>query len=306
MAVEHEKFKLAQQVAKMAAEMSVFKQGGAIATPMASSCAPSPNLEADLLHQQIIKQELDDYPFALPTPRASLGSSAFSPESSSSLSSRSPSPSNALGIETITTSPDMTQHPAEMLCGLPCQSGVWLASIPPTSRDEAQRYQQAQMMLLISTHLFSLTLISAVYSNLLHPLHRIFNSLRTGSSLLKTAPAQASMLSLLIRWLISTPANLTPTMTSNFSKSTRTAKPLTTSSTQTKIPTNLRSTSNTSLRPKPTIRISMLRRLLLCSPALARPLRAATGRAMRLKTNHALRRTSIGNRKGVSKNGRRR
>ena len=305
MAVEHEKFKLAQQVAKMAAEMSVFRQGGMIPTPTASSGAPSPNLEADLLHQQIIKQELDDYSFALPTPQASLGST-FSPASSASLSSRSPSPSNALGLEVLTTSPDMTQHPAEMLCGLQCQSGAWLASSPPTTRDAAQRSQQAQMMLLCSTHLFSLTLSSAVYSNLLLPLHLIFNSLRTGSQIPLIAPRKAPMLFLLIRWLISTPANLTPTKKSSSSKPTATVKLMTTSSTKMKTQTDLKTTLSTSLRPKPTVRISMLRRLLLCSPALARPLKGATVRAMRLKTSHALRRTSIGNRRSVSNSGRRR
>ncbi len=305
MAVEHEKFKLAQQVAKMAAEMSVFKQGGTILTPVASSGAPSPNLEADLLHQQIIKQELDDFPFALPTPQASLAST-FSPESSASFSSRSPSPSNALGLEAMTTSPDMTQHPAEMLCGLPCQSGAWLASTPPMTRDAAQRSQQAQMMLLYSTHLFSLTLSSAVYSNLLHPLHLIFNSLRTGSPIPTIAPQKAPMLFLLIRWLILTPANLISTTTKSRSSKPPTTTKLTTSSTKTKTQTNPKTTSSTSLRPKPTVRISMLRRLLLCSPALARPLRAATARAMRLKTSHALRRTSIGNRTSVSNSSRRR
>ena len=276
MAVEHEKFKLAQQVAKMTAEMSAFKSQGRpralMADSTATSCAPSPSLGADL-HQQAVKQEFDDYPFALPTPQNSIdpSTSCFSTPSSSTYS-RSPSPSHVgLGLDAITSS-DMTQHPAAMLCGLQCLSEeAWLASTPPT-RDEARRFQQA-----ISSQL-CLTLILAVYSHLLHPLGLIFISLRTGSPLPSTiTPTTTPMIFLLIKWLISTPANLMPTPLTN-----PTTSPTTMSSTH----------PPTSSHPSPvrrsTFRIRLLRRLLLCSPALARPLKGATGRAMRPKTSDAL------------------
>lgn len=184
LAVEHEKFKLAQQVARMAAEMSAFKsqrrsRGSIAPSSPRSSCTPSPSFEAEFLHQQIVKQELQDfeqYPF-LPTPEHSVDPSttSFSSPASSSYS-RSPSPSElGLGCHAIAVSSDMAQHPAAMLCGLQCQSEeeIWLAS----TQNKAQQLSQQ----IFLTQLLSLTLISALYFHLLHPLHLIFNSLRTGS-----------------------------------------------------------------------------------------------------------------------------
>lgn len=250
----------------------------AVTSPIPSS--PSPGAE---LHQQAIKQELDDYPLALPTPQNSIDQSMSSFSSpSSSTYSRSPSPSlGELGLSAVTTSSDLTQHPAAMLCGLQCQSEeAWPASIPPTTRDEARRLQQ-----MIGSQLLYLTLISAVYSRLLLPLHLIFISLRTGSPLpSKITPKTTPMLFLLIRWLISTPANLT-TMPS-------------TTTTRTKAPTSHPLTSHPSPVRRPTFRIRLLRRLLLCSPALARPLKGATGRAMRPKTSYALKSKSAGSSEG--------
>lgn len=179
LAVEHEKFKLAQQVAKMAAEMSAWRSRESI-TPSSptSSYTPSPSFEVEFLHQQIVKQELQDleqYHF-LPTPEHSVESSttSFSSPASSSYS-RSPSPSElGLGFHAIAVSSDMAQHPAAMLCGLQCQSEEEkrLAS----TQNKAQQLQQQ----ILLTQLLFLMLISAVYSHLLHPLHLIFNSLRTG------------------------------------------------------------------------------------------------------------------------------
>lgn len=184
LAVEHEKFKLAQQVAKMAAEMSAFKnqrRSRESITPSSptSSYTPSPNFEAEFLHQQIVKQELQDleqYTF-LPTPEHSVepSTTSFSSPASSSYS-RSPSPSElGLGFHAIAASSDMAQHPAAMLCGLQCQSEVekWLA----LTQNKVQQLRQQ----IFLTQLLFLMLISAVYSHLLHPLHLIFNSLRTGS-----------------------------------------------------------------------------------------------------------------------------
>ena len=267
MTVEHEKFQLAQQVAKMSAEMSRYRNGGSLApVSTATSCAPSPSLHPDMFHN--IKQELDDYPFALPTPQHSihLGSS-LTPPSTCSIYSRSPSPFHG-GLNVCTSSSDMTQHPAAMLCGLQCQSeAARAASIPPTSRDEIQRQRQLQLLYNTLTQMYWTTLISAVYSHLLHPLQQIFTSLRTGSQIpIKTTP-QAEMISILILWLISTPANLMTTP-----------------------PTPSNTTSHNTLQPT-AFRIRLLRRLLLCSPALARPLKeAAAGGVSRLKASYALNR----------------
>ena len=265
MTVEHEKFQLAQQVAKLSAEMSRIRHGGSLApTSTATSCAPSPSLHPEMFHN--IKQELDDYPFALPTPQNSihLGSS-LTPPSTCSIYSRSPSPFHG-GLNVSTSSSDLTQHPAAMLCGLQCQSEAARAAlIPLTNPDATQRQRQLRLLYATSTQTYWMTLISAVYSHLLHPLRQIFISLRTGSPIpIKTMPRQ-EMISLLILWLISTPANLMKTP-----------------------PTPSNTTSDSTPQPA-AFRIRLLRRLLLCSPALARPLKeAAAGGASRLKASYAL------------------
>ncbi|KAL8936420.1 MAG: hypothetical protein Q9216_004941 [Gyalolechia sp. 2 TL-2023] len=122
MAAEHEKFKLQQQNSQMAAELAALRSGS---SSTRASLGPSPNFAADLLNnQQTIKQELEDSLFALRTP-ISLPSDSFSPSPSASTDSRSPSPSSFdLGFHVLPTSPDMTQHPAAMLCDLQCQSGA--------------------------------------------------------------------------------------------------------------------------------------------------------------------------------------
>lgn len=281
MTVEHEKFKLAQQVAKLTADMSKFRRGSLAPPSVSASCTPSPSLRPELFSQNNIKQEFDDFALSLPTPQSSaIARSSLTPRSTSSVSSRSPSPArSAFGV--MTSSPDMTQHPAEMLCGLQCQSGAaTAASTALTSHDEARRHRQSRILFALCTQICWMTLISAVYSHLLHPLRLIFISLRTGSPLpiSTTIPTIPPMISLLIRWLISTPANLTTT------------PPATT--------TKAASSTPLSAPPPPTFRIRLLRRLLLCSPALARPLKDAAGGASRLRTSYALNRMSEARGKG--------
>ncbi|KAL9011153.1 MAG: hypothetical protein Q9173_003979 [Seirophora scorigena] len=112
MAVEHEKFKLEQQLSQLAAENAALRSGS---SPTPASLAPPPDFAADLLkNQKAIKQEIEDSLFALRTP-ISLPSDSFSPSPSASANSRSPSPTSLdLGFHALTTSPDMTQHPAAM------------------------------------------------------------------------------------------------------------------------------------------------------------------------------------------------
>lgn len=289
MTVEHEKFKLAQQVAKLTAEMSKYRSGSLAPPSVATSCAPSPSLQPELFSQTNIKQEFDDFAFSLPTPQSSaIVGSSLSPPSISSASSRSPSPAHS-SFGVMTSSPDMTQHPAEMLCGLQCQSGAaTAASTARTSRDEARRQRQSRILFALCTQVYWTTLISAVYSHLLHPLRLIFISLRTGSPLpistTTTTTTIPPMISVLIRWLISTPANLTTTTTTPLPATTAKAAS---------------STTRSPLPPQPpTFRIRLLRRLLACSPALARPLKDAAGGASRLRTSYALNRMSEAGGKG--------
>lgn len=275
MTVEHEKFQLAQKVANLTAEMSKYRSGSLAPPSVAPSCAASPKPE--LFN---IKQEFDDFSFQLPTPQNSTVHSTLTPPSTSSVYSRSPSPAH-VSFGVLTSSPDMTQHPAEMLCGLQCQSGAaTAASTAPTSPDEGRRHRQRQILSALCMQICWTTLISAVYSHLLHPLRLIFLSLRTGSPLPTTTTTTTNtippMISLLIRWLISTPAKLVTTppipATSSTTPSTRT----------------------------PTFRTRLLRRLLLCSPALARPLKDAAGGASRLRTSYALNRMSESEKGDVS------
>lgn len=291
MAVEHEKFNLGQKLAKVRAEMSLLKKNGHQKNigSLTSSAASSPSPQPPASHVGQIKQELDDYTFALPTPRYSTAasSSSFSTPASSPYP-RSPSPLG-LGLNSISSSSDLTQHPAAMLCGLQCQSeAAWLIPARPTTLDEVQR----RALLMILCHL---SLISAIYSHILNPLHMIMIYLQTNSYLLrKTTSKKTPMISLLIKWLILRPVKLSLPMS--------TTSPIPNSSlTTTTWSKSARTSSTKSLAlpvSKPTLSISLLRNLLVCSPALARPLKGATGRAMRPENSFMLKGNSSD---GVSK-----
>ena len=281
MTVEHEKWLLRQQVAKMTAQMEAIKRGSS--TPDVST----PPLEPD--HEQIIKKEFDDYQFALPTPRSSLraSSASFSSPSTATYSGSSTPATISLGLDALTASPDMTQHPAAMLCDLQCQSReVCHVSTRPTTRHTAA-------IQLYTANLLCLTLISQVYLQLMRPLKMIFTSLRTGSPLLTDMMTSMPMALPLIRWLISTPANLLPHPPPT--QPTRTT-PTTTITTMTTSPTTATSTLPATPSQTPILRLRMLQRLLLSSPSLARPLRAATGQASRLKTG-----STTSGRSGISR-----
>ncbi|KAL8907881.1 MAG: hypothetical protein Q9171_005684 [Xanthocarpia ochracea] len=137
MAAEHEKFKLQQQNSVLVAELAALRGGSSSSQ---ASLAPSPEFAMDLINnQQAIKKELDDSLYALRTP-TSLPSDSFSPSPSASIESRSPSPTSLdLGFHVLTASPDMTQHPAAMLCDLQCQSGAARPATMtrPTPRNDA-------------------------------------------------------------------------------------------------------------------------------------------------------------------------
>jgi len=157
------------------------------------------------------------------------------------------------------SSSDMTQHPAAMLCDLQCQSEEqrpWMDSPTATTSIISQ---------LLTVVMF-ISMTSEAISTLLSPLSQIVMSLRTGSSLSPTP----SILSMII-WLATTTASLT-TSTSMTSSTT------------------MRSHS---LRPRFSLRIRLLRRLLACSPNLARPLMDATMAAMRSASEQQLTRDCL-------------
>lgn len=272
MTVEHEKFLLAQKLAKMTAQMEAIKRGSS-----ATSRATSPPLEPDLLtREQFIKQELlDDYPYSLPTPQNSHGapSSSYSSPSPPTYSESSTPATVSLGVDALTTSSDMTQHPAAMLCDLQCQSErARQTATPPTA-------PRAAATPSYSANLAYLMLISAIYSQLMHPLRMIFISLKTGSPLPPSMTTTPMALPL-IRWLISTPANLLPPSPTGAT----TPKPTTTTTKTSSSASATTSTPEATRSRVPILRLRLLRRLLLSSPSWARPLRVATDRGLRLKT----------------------
>lgn len=97
--------------------MEVQKLRSLLGLPIEEAPIPAP---IDL-SKITIKQECDDL-FPL-TPQSTVIDPRASLSNTESLQSMSRSPSLALlDFQDKATSSDLTQHPAEMLCGLPCQS----------------------------------------------------------------------------------------------------------------------------------------------------------------------------------------
>ncbi len=254
--VEAEKNKLAEQVRRLAAQMAVFRSAPtpANSSPRSISVTASPTLSGDLLdgsHDSIpnLKYELQESSFALPHPQYTLDPRHTSFSSASSIDNLE---------STMASAPSLTQHPAEMLCDLQCQLGASSPSgIPSTIADNLQRRLVFHFLLTSMAPLLLATMLSTASSMVLTPLSQIFVSLKTGRPL-TLSPEDLSMTGLfpLLTWLISTP--ITPLMDP---------------------------TPSDRLTSRPIFRIGMLRRLLICSPALARPLRDATSRALQLMSS---------------------
>lgn len=178
MSVQHDKFKLEQLVHKLSAELERYKKGQG-PTSDVSSCATTPLVKPQL------KTELEDYPFNLPTPRTSvdhLTPAILSPPVTNLSFSRSPSPSEENSFESLSPL-DMTQHPAEMLCGLQCQSiAAWLRTAPnrnPQPQSSAPSRPSQLQNSMTPPLLFLMILSSAIYSSLPSLLPRTFSSTPT-------------------------------------------------------------------------------------------------------------------------------
>ncbi|CAL5866661.1 uncharacterized protein PFLUO_LOCUS870 [Penicillium psychrofluorescens] len=213
--MEAENNRLSQQVAQLSAEV----RGSRSATPtkVGSPVADSPTLTPTLF-----KQEGDDLPMEripFPTPSTTDYSPTLKPS-------------------TLAEASDVTQHPAAVLCDLPCPS---LASKELEARFPSLT---SRVPLQMTLQLLFLTMTSAACSAVIHPLSHILHSLKTGSPLMFSTEEIYQHFPLIL-WLISTPS-LSPSKASN----------------------------------RPVFRMKLLTRLLACSPALARPLRDATGRAL--------------------------
>lgn len=143
----------------------------------------------------------------------------------------------------LAESSDLTQHPAAVLCDLQCQSkdSKDLVRCSPSLTPNPAMSHTLQMTL----QLLYLMTISAAYSTVIHPLALIILSLKMGSPL-AFSKEEIYQHFHLIHWLISTPS------LSSLKTSTR----------------------------RSVFRMKLLSRLLACTPALARPLRDATGKAL--------------------------
>ncbi|KAK4216822.1 hypothetical protein QBC37DRAFT_416246 [Rhypophila decipiens] len=164
---------------------------------------------------------------------------------------------------------DETQHPAAMLCqGLQCPSvqappSKWLLASQPPSHPALALLQ----VLVVST--------SAMVSICQRPLTQIAMSLKAGFSL----PPTPQILNTII-WLVTTPQSSRPSRQTSTSTSTTS---LPTSSSRSTNPTAARQQSTRSS----TLRLKSLRKILTCSPDLARPLMDATLAALRLASSEA-------------------
>lgn len=150
--------------------------------------------------------------------------------------------SPTLKPSTLAEASDATQHPAAVLCDLQCPS---LASKELEVRSLSST-SMSSLQLQMTLRLLFLTMTSVAYSTVTRPLSQILHSLKTGLPLAFSTEEIFQHFPLIL-WLISTPS-LSPSKAST----------------------------------RPVFRMKLLTRLLACSPALARPLRDATGRALQL------------------------
>ncbi|KLU90558.1 transcriptional activator hac1 [Magnaporthiopsis poae ATCC 64411] len=181
-------------------------------------------------------------------------------------------------------SPDLTQHPAEVLCSdLQCRSAE--ASQPSQPVAVASPWMTPALVLSWQLTLL-LTSTAAIFSAFQRPLTLIAMSLKAGFSL----PPTALILNTII-WLVTRPSRSRrrrQASTSSTSTSTSQPTPTSRSSSTSPLPASPRRATATSSAsasnptPSTTLRLRLLRKILTCSPSLARPLSDATLAALRL------------------------
>lgn len=165
------------------------------------------------------------------------------------------------------TSPDATQHPAAMLCqDLQCRS----AEAPPSGWLAASQQPLHPALALLPLQLLLISTWTAL-SHCQRPLTQIAMSLKATFSL---PPTPAILTTIIL--LVTNPSPATSSRSTTLS--TTTTARSTTSSTRSTRPSDARSPS----RRSSTLRLKFLRKILTCSPSLARPLMDATMAALRL------------------------
>lgn len=215
-----------------------------------------------------------DFSHGLFSPRVSGSDDRIASPPTSSLktvnpASLSPEPTSEDARQSSNaTISDLTQHPAAMLCDLPCQSELpcqpW-TTLLPTSSSPSPLAPPFLLSLLV--------LILPTISRILSPLYLPLRSIRDSSPLpLSPSPL---LLSTIIS-LVTTPASSSPLMQLLVSQ-------IPTPSWTSTWPISSRTL--TSSRPLPrspvNLRLNLLRQFLASSPHVARPLLDATMRALR-------------------------
>ncbi|AEO64924.1 uncharacterized protein THITE_2111320 [Thermothielavioides terrestris NRRL 8126] len=174
-------------------------------------------------------------------------------------------------------SADTTQHPAAMLCqDLQCRSAE---AAPSTWLAASQQPLHPVVSLLLPLQLL-LASTSAMLSVCQRPLMQIAMSLKAGFSLRPTRAITNTII-----WLVTTP-HRSPSRTRP-TNSTSTSSSPTASSTPRPAANSSRSSSPAApsqTRPS-SLRLRTLRKILTCSPTLARPLMDATMEALRLASS---------------------
>lgn len=172
-------------------------------------------------------------------------------------------------------SPDTTQHPAAMLCqDLLCRS----AEAPPSEWLTASQKQLHPAMAFLLPFQLLLASTSTILSVCQRPLMQIAMSLKAGFSLRPTLPILNTII-----WLVTTPhrsSSRPQTTTSTSTTSSPTASTMSRPATSSSRSTSTAAPSQT--RPSSTLRLRTLRKILTCSPILARPLMDATMEVLRL------------------------
>ncbi|CZT00962.1 uncharacterized protein RAG0_08818 [Rhynchosporium agropyri] len=237
---------LERQLQQMSGGMNVFPSSSVASSPGGSEQlrqTPRPSIT----FSQNLFGPIDADPQSIDT-QSLIDSSVTQTVNPASLS---PEIGPVVDSNTNASSSDLTQHPAAMLCDLPCQSEEHRPWMDSTSTASISHILAINLMINMST--------KAIWT-FLQPLHQILNSLTTGSYLQPTS----SIISLII-WLTTTTASLKTATSTNSS------------------------TKMTSLQPRFNLRIRLLRRLLACNHHLARPLTDATMVVMRLASEQQLR-----------------
>lgn len=169
----------------------------------------------------------------------------------------------------VDASPDTTQHPAAVLCpDLQCRS----AEAPHSTWLATSQQQLHPALVFIMQLQLCLSAASTVASICQRPLTQIAMSMKARFSLLPSP----SILNTII-WLVTTPRPSAASSTNSSDPMTFMSLPATSSSRS-----NNPSTARSQTRRSTTLRLRTLRKILTCSPSLARPLLDATMAVLRL------------------------